>query len=109
MNIDFKNITKTYGGKIIIKNIDLKVYDGDFIAIVGKSGSGKSTLLNIIGLFESFDSGNYLIDEEETPKVNSQASNKVIRNRISYLFQNFALVEKLSVKKIYKWFLNIQD
>ncbi|CAH0416287.1 putative bacteriocin export ABC transporter [Periweissella fabaria] len=99
MKIELKSIDKAYQKRTVIKNFNLTVQDGQFIAIVGPSGSGKSTLLNILGLFESPDNGVYLINGQPAPKINSAASNKFIRQNINYLFQNFALIEDMSVYK----------
>lgn len=67
------------------------------IAITGASGSGKTTLLNIIGLLEAADSGKIIIDNQSNIKTNTALSNKIIREKICYLFQNFALVDDESV------------
>lgn len=99
MAIQLSNIKKTYNSRLIIEDFNLTVNDGDFVGIIGKSGSGKSTILNILGLFETFNSGQYLIDGQPAPKINSSSSNRLIRHQINYLFQNFALVDELSVYK----------
>lgn len=99
MAIQLSNIKKTYNSRLIIEDFNLTVNDGDFVGIIGKSGSGKSTILNILGLFETFNSGQYLIDGQPAPKINSNSSNRLIRHQINYLFQNFALVDELSVYK----------
>ncbi|MEX0381541.1 putative bacteriocin export ABC transporter [Leuconostoc sp. MS02] len=99
MAIQLSNIKKTYNSRLIIDDFNLTVNDGDFVGIIGKSGSGKSTILNILGLFETFNSGQYLIDGQPAPKINSNSSNRLIRHHINYLFQNFALVDELSVYK----------
>ena len=95
--IELKDITKKYGKKVIFQNFNLKVKEGEMIAIIGSSGSGKSTLLNIIGLIESFNSGEYTCMGYKNVKPNSSLAQKIIRNDISYLFQNFALIEDQSV------------
>ena len=62
-------------------------------AIYGTSGAGKSTLLNIIGLIEDYDDGKYYFNGQFAPPFNSSLALKMRRNKISYLFQNFALLE----------------
>lgn len=95
--IELNNINKKYGEKIILENFSLKVHEGELLAIMGKSGSGKSTILNIMGLLEDFDSGELIIDGEKNVKCNSIRSNKILREKISYVFQNFALIDEKSV------------
>lgn len=95
--IELQNITKKYGNKTILQNFNLTVQSGDAVAIIGSSGSGKSTLLNIIGLIDQFDSGSYTFMGNKNVKPNSQLAQKLIREKISYLFQNFALIEEQTV------------
>ena len=59
------NINKTFKDKPILKDLSFVVKEGSFFGIIGKSGSGKTTILNIIGLIESFDSGELFIDEKK--------------------------------------------
>lgn len=96
--IEIKNITKKYDDRVIFKNFSLKINDGEFVVITGKSGCGKSTLLNIIGLLEDPDKGKVVIDGEKILSSQSKNAVKVIRNKISYVFQNFALVDEETVK-----------
>ncbi len=96
--IEIKNITKKYDDRVIFKNFSLKINDGEFVVITGKSGCGKSTLLNIIGLLEDPDKGKVVIDGEKILSFQSKNAVKVIRNKISYVFQNFALVDEETVK-----------
>lgn len=95
--IELKNINKHYGEHKILNNFSLDINEGEMVAITGSSGRGKSTILNIMGLLESFDSGDYLIDGEKNVKVNSRRSVKILRETINYLFQNFALIDEESV------------
>lgn len=95
--IKLENICKSFGSKIILNDFSLEINHGDLIAITGSSGSGKSTLLNIIGLLEEFDSGNLIIDNDKNIKINSKRSTMILRHKISYLFQNFALVDDKTV------------
>lgn len=96
--IEIRNLTKSYDDKIILDKFNLDIYEGEIIAIKGCSGKGKSTLLNIIGLIENFDSGELIIDGVSNVKPNSEKASGIIREKIGYLFQNFALVDNETVK-----------
>ncbi len=68
--IEIKNLTKTYNYKksnafTALKDISLKIEDGEMLAIIGKSGAGKSTLLHIIGCIDTFEKGEYSIDDTD--------------------------------------------
>lgn len=95
--IELKNINKSYNKKKVLNNISLQVNEGEMVAIVGASGKGKSTLLNIIGLLDAPDSGDVVIDGEKNVAPNTSKSNKILRDKIGYLFQNFALVDNETV------------
>lgn len=95
--IEIKSLDKFYGKKIIFKNFSMSVEPGDLVAITGNSGCGKSTLLNIIGLLEDYNHGEIVIDGKRGLHPNSKAANKMLREVISYLFQNFALVDDETV------------
>lgn len=95
--IELTDICKKYDDKVIFDKYSLKIEEGEFVAIVGKSGCGKSTLLNIIGLLEKVDSGYVCIDNDENIRPQGRAAVKIIREKISYLFQNFALVDEENV------------
>ncbi|WP_409069287.1 ABC transporter ATP-binding protein [Clostridium sp. FAM 1755] len=95
--IKMQNITKKFGNKIILNKFSLDVKEGELLAITGLSGSGKSTILNIIGLLEDIDSGKFILDGNENIKVNSSKANKILREIIGYLFQNFALIDEETV------------
>ncbi len=97
--ICIKHFTKKFGNKTIFENFNIEIEKGEMVALIGPSGSGKTTLLNIIGLIDALDSGEYLLLGEKAPKSNTRKANEMIRQHISYLFQNFALVDHMSVEE----------
>ncbi|WP_044565078.1 ATP-binding cassette domain-containing protein [Anaerococcus provencensis] len=99
LQISLKNVSKKYGSHIILENINLDIYEGDFICIFGKSGGGKTTLLNIMGTLDNYDTGKLICFSKEDPIKNQKTSELLRRLKIAYLFQNFALVEKMTVEE----------
>lgn len=95
--IELKNITKKFESKTVFANFNLQIDQNEMVAIIGPSGSGKSTLLNILGLIDKVDDGDYQFEQYTNIKPNSRLAQKIIREKISYLFQNFALVEEDTV------------
>lgn len=95
--IRLNNLSKKIENREILKPIDLTINEGEMISIIGPSGSGKTTLLNILGLIDSDYTGDYFFEGEKNLKANSSKTQKIIRNEISYLFQNFALIENETV------------
>lgn len=96
--LTIKNLTKKFKNKTVFDHFNLDVQAGELLAITGPSGSGKSTLLNILGLIENFDHGDYALFGKHNVKPNSQLAQQLIRDKISYLFQNFALIEEETVE-----------
>jgi len=101
--IETEKLKKTYKqGSLKVKavdNVNLKISDGEFTAIVGPSGSGKTTLLNCIGGLDSPTSGNVIIDNE---LISSYSSGKMIKfrlNNIGFVFQAYNLIPVLTAKE----------
>ena len=103
--IRLENIVKSYNGKYIFNNFNLEINKGDFIGIKGESGTGKSTLLNIIGLLEKCD-GKIFIENEEIKYNDRKKIRNLLKNKIGYLFQNYALIDDLTVYDNLKIVLN---
>ena len=91
--VELIEVKKKYDGKIIFDGLNFKINSGEMIAITGPSGSGKSTILNMIGLLEKPDAGIINLFGKPVPKINSAKSKLLLRNKIAYLFQNYALVD----------------
>ena len=97
-DITLTNIEKKFGDKILFHDFSLAIERGEFLAIMGESGAGKTTLLNIMGLLEKPDSGAVTICGQKNPAFSSRAAVELRRHRISYLFQNYGLVDTETVE-----------
>ncbi len=99
--IELKGITKRYGfgdaETFALKDFDLTIKRGEFIMIMGPSGCGKSTLLDIIGLLDRATRGEYLLDGENVAKIPSLRQAKLRAEKIGFIFQDFNLIENLTV------------
>ena len=83
----------------ILHGIDLKIYEGEFVAIVGESGSGKSTLMNIIGVLDKPTNGQYYLDGINVQKASEKEMNNIRNQKIGFVFQNFNLIGRTSALK----------
>ena len=77
--------------------VDLKISNGEFVAITGASGSGKSTLLNVLGCLDRPSAGNYLLEGRDVGGLDDESISDVRNNRIGFVFQSFHLLTRLSV------------
>ena len=100
MLLELKNIYKNYiQGTMevpVLKDINLCVEEGEYVAIMGPSGSGKSTLMNIIGCIDKPTSGTYLLDDVEIEKCKDKELSEVRNQKIGFVFQNFNLLQRQS-------------
>ena len=98
--IDLSGINKSYRNGDqelqVLKNINLQVEEGEFLAIMGPSGSGKSTLMNIIGMLDRPSSGTYHLDGKEVARLGEKKLAKVRNQEIGFVFQQFFLLSKLN-------------
>lgn len=86
------------GGETVhaLRDIDISIGQGEYVAIMGPSGSGKSTLLNIIGLLDRPDRGTYHLGDVDTTDLTDTRQADLRRNRIGFVFQFFHLVPRLT-------------
>ncbi len=100
MLLELKNIYKNYNqGNMdvpVLKDINLSVDEGEYIAIMGPSGSGKSTLMNIIGCIDTPTSGEYLLDGNKINEYKDKELSLVRNKKIGFVFQNFNLLPRMS-------------
>ena len=98
--ISIKNINKSFflGEEEIkaINNVSLNVEKGEYISIVGPSGSGKSTLMNVLGLLDTPDSGEYILDNVDVSRISDDVLSVIRNKKIGFIFQNFNLLNKLT-------------
>ena len=96
--IELDNVRRNFmvGDEVVhaLKGVSFKIYEGEFVTIMGKSGSGKSTLLNQLGCLDTPSSGEYYLDGVSVRKM-SRNDRAVLRNRkIGFIFQNYNLLPK---------------
>lgn len=94
--IQIKNLSKEFGKVKALDNINLNIYKGEWLAIMGPSGSGKSTLLNILSLMDDPSSGKYILDNEDLEQINEEQKITLRREKIGLIFQQFHLIPYLS-------------
>ena len=95
--IEFKNVTKVYpNGVVGLKNIDLKIEQGEFVAIIGLSGAGKSTLIRTINRMHDITEGSLIVDDIDVMTLKGKSLRR-FRRRIGMIFQSFNLVTRSSV------------
>lgn len=101
--IEAREITKFYGkGESrfqVLKNISIKINDGDFTVILGASGSGKSTLLNTLSSLERPDSGSIFYNERDITTLSESELTKLRRDNIGFIFQQYYLLPNMNVDK----------
>lgn len=99
--ITIKELTKVYRTEEVettaLNKLSLEVKEGEFVSIMGASGCGKSTLLNIIGLLDAPNNGSYLFDATEVAKYNEKERAGLRKANIGFVFQNFNLIDELTV------------
>ncbi len=98
-----KNLKKVYGSRgnvyTALQDIDLKIKEGEFVGIMGPSGAGKTTLLNIISTIDKPSSGTVNIDGEDIVKMNEDKLSVFRRNKLGFIFQDFNLLDTLTVEE----------
>ena len=101
--ITLNNLCKTYQSEEIetlaLNDVSLQIDQGEFVAIMGPSGCGKSTLLNILGLLDNPESGEYLFQQEDVSRYSEKQLARIRKQHIGFIFQNFNLIDELSVEE----------
>ncbi len=95
--IEINGLYKKFDDHTIFENFHLNIDDQEFIAITGMSGCGKTTLLNILGLLDFEYQGEVIYNQVHIKKLSNKKRAKFVRENISYLFQNYALIDDQTV------------
>lgn len=102
--IVFKNITKSYGEKNILKDFSLKIKKGEFLTIIGSSGCGKTTILKMINGLIKPNKGNVFVDGKDISKINLIQ----MRRKIGYVVQDVGLFPHMKIKNNISYALNLE-
>ncbi|TKX33034.1 ABC transporter ATP-binding protein [Campylobacter aviculae] len=94
--IKITNLSKNFGKVKALNNINLNVYQGEWLAIMGPSGSGKSTLLNILSLMDTPSNGQYILDGQNLEQIQEEQKIQLRREKIGLIFQQFHLIPYLN-------------
>ncbi len=96
-----EKLTKTFRTEevetLALRDVDIHVENGEFVAIMGPSGCGKSTLLNILGLLDNPTSGKYFFDNQEVGHLKESQRTQLRKGNIGFVFQSFNLIDELNV------------
>lgn len=95
--IECRDLPKEYGGKIIFRNLSIKISSGDALAVIGPSGSGKTILLRIIGLISKPSSGRLIIMGIDTSRLDTNGLNELRQRYLGYSFQEPLFINSLNV------------
>jgi len=101
--IECKNICKSYfSGEVeaeVLKGVNFKINEGEFVSIIGPSGSGKSTLMHILGALDNPTSGQYFLDGQDVSSLSEDELAKVRQEKIGFVFQSFNLLSRATVMR----------
>lgn len=97
--IQTKNLSKSYGKTQVLKNIDLTIEQGEFTAVMGPSGSGKTTLMNTLSTIDSFNGGDVWIEGQSLLDLKKKALREFRQKRMGFIFQDYNLLDTLTVKE----------
>src|SRR5688500_6993125 len=99
--LSMRSLSKVYRTHLVethaLRDFNLEVREGEFVAVTGPSGSGKTTFLNIAGLLEELTGGEYLLDGVDIKKLDDRARSRMRNEKLGFVFQSFNLIPDLNL------------
>ena len=99
--IEMQGVGKVFRTDVVethaLRDLNLKVEPGEFVAITGHSGSGKTTFLNVAGLLDELDSGRYTFDGQDVSKLSDNERSRIRNRKIGFIFQSFNLIPDINI------------
>lgn len=100
--LEIRNLSKSYGKgeyrTVVLQDINMDIYEGDFIAIMGPSGAGKTTLLNMLSTLDTPTLGEILLDNQDITKMKNRELSIVRRDKIGFIFQEYNLLDNMTLQ-----------
>ncbi|MBL8414708.1 MAG: ABC transporter ATP-binding protein [Propionivibrio sp.] len=97
--LEIENLSRQFNGRIVLRDVSLRLQAGEYVAIVGESGVGKSTLLNLIAGLDRPDGGRLALDGSDYARLDEDALTRLRRDKLGFVFQAFHILPHLSLRQ----------
>ena len=97
--LEIHQLSRRFNGRTVLREVDLRLQPGEYVAIVGESGVGKSTLLNLIAGLDRPDNGQLMLDGSDYGRLDDDALTRLRRDKLGFVFQAFHVLPHLSVRQ----------
>ena len=97
--LEIHQLSRRFNGRTVLREVDLRLQPGEYVAIVGESGVGKSTLLNLIAGLDRPDGGRLVLDVSDYGQLDDDALTRLRRDKLGFVFQAFHVLPHLSVRQ----------